>query len=123
MSGTTSESDNQAARSALAGASRERADAYLREQTELTRLTIERETRDERLRGWRQLVEHVSGLMKLVFDSAVALVVIVIAAVIVAALWNAGHRKGLVIEAFSVPPDLAAKGLTGEVVAGKVLDR
>ncbi|MBD4121973.1 hypothetical protein GUH69_04135, partial [Xanthomonas citri pv. citri] len=26
--------------------------------------TIERETRDERLRGWRQMVEH--GLMKLV---------------------------------------------------------
>src|SRR3569832_413377 len=127
MSGTTSESDNQASRSAqslaLGAASRERADAFLAEQTALTRLSIERVTRDEKLRGWRQRVEHVSGLMKLVFDSAVALVVIVIAAVIVAALWNAGHRKGLVIEAFSVPPDLAAKGLTGEVVAGKVLDR
>jgi tetratricopeptide (TPR) repeat protein len=127
MSGTTSESDNQAARStetlALGAASRDRADAFLAEQTALTRLTIERETRDEKLRGWRQLVEHVSGVMKLVFDSAVALVVIVITAAIVAALWNAGHANGLVIEAFSVPPDLANKGLTGDVVAGKVLDR
>src|SRR3569833_3213218 len=100
MSGTTSESDNQASRFfqslALGAASRERADAFLAEQTALTRLTIEREPRDEKLRGWRQLVEHVSGLMKLVFDSAVALVVIVIVVAIGAALYNAGHAKGLV---------------------------
>src|ERR1700761_3499832 len=108
---------------ALSSASRERADEYLNAQTELTRLPVERETRDEKLRGWRQVVEHVSGLMKLVFDTAVALVVIVIVAAIGAALYSASHAKGLVIEAFSVPPDLAAKGLTGEVVAGKVLDR
>src|SRR6185437_7766083 len=30
---------------------------------------------------------------------------------------------GLAIEAFSVPPDLAQRGLTGQVVASEVLDR
>jgi tetratricopeptide (TPR) repeat protein len=40
-----------------------------------------------------------------------------------AALWGAAHDDALVIEAFSVPPDLAAKGVTGEVVASKVQDR
>jgi tetratricopeptide (TPR) repeat protein len=114
---------NAAEAIAVSAASRARADEFLKEQTALTRLTIERESHDERLRGWRQLIEHVSGVMKLVFDSAVALVVIVVVAAIVAALWNANHAKGLVIEAFSVPPDLSNKGLTGDVVAGKVLDR
>jgi tetratricopeptide (TPR) repeat protein len=108
---------------ALAAASRERADAFLKEQTELTRLAIEREQREERLRGWQQVVEHLSGLMKLAFEAVVAIVVVGIGIALATAVWNAGRDKGLVIEAFSVPPDLAAKGLTGEVVAGKVLDR
>ena len=38
-------------------------------------------------------------------------------------IWNASSSGGLVIEAFSVPPDLAARGLTGQVVASKLLDR
>ena len=37
-------------------------------------------------------------------------------------VWGAAHANGLVIRAFSVPPDLAARGLTGEVVASKMLD-
>ncbi len=39
------------------------------------------------------------------------------------ALWDASQARGLVIEAFSTPPDLAAKGLTGEVAAAQVVDR
>jgi tetratricopeptide (TPR) repeat protein len=38
-------------------------------------------------------------------------------------LWNASGSGGLAIEPFSVPPDLAARGLTGQVVASKLLDR
>ena len=38
-------------------------------------------------------------------------------------VWDAAHSKGLIIEPFSVPPDLAARGLTGEVVAGQMLDQ
>ncbi len=45
------------------------------------------------------------------------------AAVAVAALaWQARSASGVVIQAFSVPPDLAQRGLTGEVVASKLLD-
>ncbi len=108
---------------ALAAASRVRADAFLAEQTELTRLQIEREHKEERLRNWSQFVDYTSAVLKLAFEFVVALIVIVIGVAVVAALWNAAHDKGLVIEAFSVPPDLANRGLTGEVVAGKVLDR
>ncbi|MEI9989942.1 MAG: hypothetical protein WDM86_07875 [Rhizomicrobium sp.] len=108
---------------ALAAASRARADAYLAEQTELTRLQIAREHKEERLRNWSQFVDYTSAVLKLAFEFVVALIVIVIGAAVAAALWNASHDNGLVIEAFSVPPELANRGLTGEVVAGKVLDR
>jgi hypothetical protein len=37
--------------------------------------------------------------------------------------WDAVHGNGLLIEPFSVPPDMAAKGLIGQVVASQVLDR
>ena len=42
---------------------------------------------------------------------------------IAAATWSAYEANGVVIEAFSVPPDLAAKGLTGQVIATRLQDR
>ena len=40
-------------------------------------------------------------------------------------LAGVGRRpqQGPVIEPFSVPPDMASRGLTGEVVAGQMLDK
>ena len=38
-------------------------------------------------------------------------------------IWEATQARGLVIEAFSVPPAFAANGLTGDVVAAQVQDR
>jgi len=38
-------------------------------------------------------------------------------------IWDAAHADGLVIEEFSVPPDLAGQGTTGEVIASQLLDR
>ncbi len=37
--------------------------------------------------------------------------------------WQAHEDHGLTIAAFSVPPDLAGRGLTGQVMAARVLDR
>ena len=37
--------------------------------------------------------------------------------------WQAHEDHGLVIDAFSVPPELARDGLTGEVAAGRFLDK
>jgi hypothetical protein len=36
---------------------------------------------------------------------------------------NAMEAHGVVIDVFQVPPDLAQRGLTGEVIAKQVLDR
>ncbi|MDE2494615.1 MAG: hypothetical protein KGL97_12015, partial [Alphaproteobacteria bacterium] len=39
------------------------------------------------------------------------------------AIWYAAHDNGLVIEAFSVPPDMVARGLTGQAVAAQLQDK
>jgi tetratricopeptide (TPR) repeat protein len=38
-------------------------------------------------------------------------------------VYDASRYQGLVVEAFSAPPDLAARGLTGEAMAGQMLDK
>jgi tetratricopeptide (TPR) repeat protein len=37
--------------------------------------------------------------------------------------WEAVHDHDVVVESFSVPPDLASKGLTGSVLAAQIKDR
>jgi hypothetical protein len=75
------------------------------------------------LRHWSLRVRHVSDVMKLAFEIALAFIVLAVATLIANAIWDAAHDRGLVIEAFQVPPDLAGRGLTGEVVANQLLDK
>ena len=42
---------------------------------------------------------------------------------VASAVWSAAHDNGLVIESFSVPPDFQSRGLSGQVVASRLLDR
>jgi tetratricopeptide (TPR) repeat protein len=97
---------------ALAGASREDANAFLRDQ----RHHMQEQLKEIGLRLW----ELRLGVFLRLATAAVALG---LACFVAAGIWNAAHADGLVIESFSVPPDLAQRGLTGQVVAGQVLDR
>ncbi len=115
---------------AMGSASREEADAFLRkqsaladEQIALTRLQADDLRREDRLRHWSLRIRHISDVMKVAFEFSVAAILLVLAGLVAAAVWSAAHDHSVVIEAFSVPPDLAAKGLTGEVVASKMLAR
>jgi len=54
---------------------------------------------------------------------ATALVGVAIAGAMTWLVWNAANSNDLVIDAFAVPPDLAARGLSGPVVAAKLLDK
>ncbi len=115
---------------ALAGMSREKADALgdeqiklIAEQTALARLQVEDLQREDSLRHWSLRVRHISDVMKLAFELSLAFIFVAIASLIATAIWTASHNDGVVIEAFNVPPDLAAKGLTGEVIATQVQDR
>ncbi len=47
----------------------------------------------------------------------------VVAAGLAYLIWNAAHSNQMVIDAFAVPPQLAARGLSGPVVAAKLSDR
>jgi tetratricopeptide (TPR) repeat protein len=63
----------------------------------------------DRLRVGLQLLTILIGLAVVIILGSMA--------------WQAHQDHGVVIEAFTVPPDLAARGLTGQVMASKVLDR
>jgi tetratricopeptide (TPR) repeat protein len=119
-----------AAWATLSAASRAKADSYLdeqmvvaRAQTEVLHLQAHELKHELKLRHWSLRVRHISDVMKLSFEIAVAFIVLTIAAAIGFEIWDAAHDDGLVIEAFQVPPDMAARGLTGQVVAGQLLDK
>lgn len=115
---------------ALGGADPEIANAFLKKQSilvekqsNLADLQAKELVHELKLRHWSLLVRHLSGLIKLTFEVGLAMAAAALACFLGAAVWNAAHADGLVIESFSVPPDLAARGLTGQVVAGELLDR
>ncbi len=101
----------------------DRADIYLDEQTRLTRLQIEQIEEENATRRHILKLERASAAMKVAFELAVALIVTVVAIGLSAAIWSAATDNGLVVESFSVPPDLAQRGLTGDVIAAKLLDK
>src|SRR5665213_437255 len=102
---------------ALASASRNKADRFLEEQIAL--IGLQKHHLHEQFKNLRLIIwEKRMGVFLRV---ATAVVGVAVAALLGAAVWDAAHDDGLVIEAFSVPPDLAARGLTGQVVAGELL--
>lgn len=94
-----------------------------RAQELVLRLQAEDLSREDKLRHWSLRVRHVSDVLKVAFEIAIAFIVLSIAAGIGAAIWTASQDDGLVIKSFSVPPDLAARGLSGQVVASQLLDK
>ncbi|HWY61691.1 MAG TPA: hypothetical protein VNW15_07295 [Rhizomicrobium sp.] len=104
---------------ALGGASRERADAFLKKQEAL----IEDLRHHLREQFKRLKMGVISDRLSITLKILTGIVGVAFAAGLALMIWDAAHADGLVIESFSVPPDLAAKGLTGQVVATQMLDR
>mgnify|MGYP001600331156 FL=1 len=75
----------------------------------------------------KQLAQlHLSHFREWLYATAeivVGLVILLIFVGIASAVWSAAHDNGLVIESFSVPADMNNRGLTGQVVAARLLDR
>ena len=104
---------------ALGGASRENADAFLKKQGALIddqRHHLREQFKLLRLGVWEKRLGVLLRIATMVVGLAVA-------AALGFLVWDATQAQGLVIEAFSVPPDLAARGLTGEVVATRFRDQ
>ena len=68
---------------------------------------------------WGRFSDWMKALLQMltaIVGGAIVLLVAVLA-------WQAHEAHGLAIDAFSVPPDLARTGLTGEVAASRFLDK
>jgi hypothetical protein len=110
---------------ALNGASRSEADIFLKKQGALIAAQkhhvgeqskyLHEQFKQLRLNIWQQ---RLGVLLRI----ATGFVGLAVAAGLAVMIWDASRSSGLLIEPFSVPPDLAARGMTGEVVAAKLLD-
>jgi tetratricopeptide (TPR) repeat protein len=104
---------------ALGGASREDANEFLKKQGALVedqRHHLNEQLKHLHLSIWEKRLGVLLRITTMVIGVAVA-------AALGFLVWDATQAQGLVIEAFLVPPDLAARGLTGEVVATRFLDQ
>ena len=111
--------DPFAASLALAGASRQQADAFLRKQSALIDDQRHHLAEDTKQIDLRILELRLGVLLRL----ATLIVGLAVAGGASWLLWQASRADGLRVEPFSVPPDLAANGLTGQVVAARMIDR
>jgi tetratricopeptide (TPR) repeat protein len=93
--------------------------AFLKEQRKLM------EEQREQLRDQvkRMRLGLIDQRFSIALKAITALIGFAVAGALALMIWNASSSGGLIIEPFSVPPDLAARGLTGQVVASKLLDR
>jgi tetratricopeptide (TPR) repeat protein len=102
---------------ALAGASRDTADAYLRKQSRFVDLQsenlIEQNSFELSHLRWRRFNDQMKGALQIM----VVLLGLVVVVGLGAAMWNASQAEGLVVDAFSVPPDYIQAGIAGDVIA------
>ena len=74
---------------------------------------------DRKHRGLQILSERFGAVLKVMTGVAG----LVVATLLGAMVWNAAHDRSLVITAFRSPPEMAARGLSGDVLAAQVMDR
>jgi tetratricopeptide (TPR) repeat protein len=100
-----------------------RAAAFLEKQSRLTDLQIENlQTQDEfELSHLR--FRRFSDYGKFTLELSAGLVVLLLVCGLATMVWSATQDRDLIVDAFSVPPDLAQSGMTGSVLAARVLDR
>ncbi len=110
-----------AALGALAGSAK--VEQLVERQIALADLQIADIKRDDKLRRWSLRFANASAVMKVAFELALALIVLVVAGIVAGAVWSAHDARGLVIESFEVPPSLSERGLTRQVVASRLLDK
>ena len=100
-----------------------KAEAFLDEQTAVLRLQKEHLHEQRQLQLAHLKVRRWKDRASLAGQALGVLIGLAIAVGLGTMVWQAHEDHGLVIEAFSTPPDIAARGLTGQVVASQLLDK
>ena len=115
---------------ALGGASAGKTDRYLDEHTALAgdqREQIRLQTEEMRQRNPYEVshlrLRRFSDWAKAAFEFSAGLLALALAAGVAFLVWNAANSNQLVIDSFQAPPELAARGLSGAVVAAKLSDK
>jgi tetratricopeptide (TPR) repeat protein len=98
-------------------------DSFLDEQTGLVRLQKEHLHEQREVQLSHLKLRRFNEWMKAALQVLTACVGLTLVCVVATMAWQAHEDRGVSIEAFSVPPDLAQRGLTGQVVASELLDR
>ena len=98
-------------------------DSFLRGQARLAELQAEHLHEQRGLIISRLRWGRFGDRMKALLQVMTALAGVGVVALVGAMAWEAHEAHGLAIEAFSVPPDLARSGLTGQVAASRFLDK
>ena len=74
--------------------------------------------KQEQLIGWQIASERAGFALKVL----TGVTGVAVAGALAVMAWQASRADGVILEPFTVPPALAAEGVSGQVVAGQVLD-
>lgn len=96
---------------------------YLRSQAALADIQTEEIRHEWHLRSGSVRVRYYADLLHLAFNISIAFIALIVATIVGGLVWTAAHENGLVVEALAVPPDMQARGLSGQAVASQLLDR
>jgi len=110
-------------RTTRSGEVNEKAAVFLDEQTRMLRMQMEHLQEDQGLHHRHLVLRYFGDRLRIglqLLAIAFGLAVVVWLGAIV---YGATLDHDLVIDAFSVPPDLAQRGFTGQVVASELLDK
>ncbi len=106
---------------------------YLRRQGSLQKAQqalLERELEGQALQNQGQAfvnqgqrIQNVRERLRIIFEVALALVVLIVVGIIGDLLVSAWHAQNVVLSAFDVPPAMDAQGQNGKVIATSLLDQ
>jgi tetratricopeptide (TPR) repeat protein len=96
---------------------------YLKSQATLADIQAEEIRHEWHLRSGSVRVRYYADILHLAFNISVAFIALIVAVIVGGLVWTAARENGLVVEAFAVPPDMQARGLSGQTVASQLLDR
>ena len=97
-------------------------DAFLDEQTDLIRLQKEHLHEERELQHRHGRLKYFGERLKVGLQLLTIAAGLAVATGVAAMVWSAASADNLVIEAFSVPPTLAERGITGAALARQLND-